>query len=344
MQERSEQKKLIIDIYSNNVSNKSYRQIADLINDKFGSDYWDSERVRDVIRKNRKRSNRKEVEQYMEQYDSCKPQQIVKHGCRGVLNLADLHIPFNLDCIFDIVRKHKNEIDIIVLSGDILDCFEISKFISLYSCPIEGELIKALELIKQIKKIVGEHVKIITIIGNHERRWAKYIASMHQKKLYKFLNPKVLEMLKTGFTLYENNKVQVYEGIEDLIVIDSWYVNIANELILCHPNNYSKADVRNAKMAIEYFITEGEQFSAVAVSHTHHQNQTFDYLGKRGFEVGCLCKQFDYSDGYTSKRKNINGYALFKFDENNKLNINQTQLIEVEVPKQEKKTLVNFSD
>jgi hypothetical protein len=322
MAERNEQKQFIIETKKRIDNN---RNIANLTNEKFNTDYWDSERVRDVIRK----KNKKETRQYVNDLIKNEIESSTISCGKGVLDLADLHIPFQIDGILDIIKKHKHEINAIVFSGDLLDCFEISKFISIESHPIENELINAIDFLHQVRELVGDDIKIILIYGNHCYRWKRYIASMQQKKLYKFLNPNVLEMLKTGFTLYENGETQAYEGIKDLTVLNSWYVNIENELIICHPNNYSKADVRNAKMAIEYFITEGEEFSAVAVSHTHHMNQTFDYLGRRGFEVGCLCKPFDYSNGYTSKRKNINGYALFFFDKNNKIDINKTKLIEI---------------
>jgi hypothetical protein len=322
MTERKIEKEFIID----HINGRTYREVAALTNLTFNTNYCDSERVRDIVRKH----NRKEINKKINQLIVDKKYEPISNLRNGVLDLADLHIPFQLDNVIDIVKKHKDVVSAIVLSGDILDCFEISKFVSLYEFPIEEELIAALNFVKEIKTIVGNEVKIILIYGNHEKRWHKYIARMQQRKLYKFLNPKVLSMLKDGFTIYENDTSTHYEGIPDLIVLDSWFVNIQNELIICHPNNYLRPDISNAKKAIEHFITEGEQFRAVVVSHTHHQNETADYLGKCGIELGCLCKPFDYADGYTSRRKTINGYGLFMFDRNGRFDRNASQVYSIE--------------
>lgn len=331
----TEQKELIIELYN---GTQDYREITQIVNKKFDTDRWDSERVRDVIRKDKKKKNKLETLKVLEKIDKIKEKNIpIKIERNGLLDLADLHIPFQIDGILDIVEKHKDEISTIVLSGDILDCFEISRFKSIYNYPIEKELIEAIKFINQIKKIVGSQVKIVLIFGNHEQRLKSYIARMQQRELCKFLNPRILFMLQRGFVLYENGAETFYEGIEDLIVIDDWFVNFNEQIIICHPNSYSKTDVQNAKMAINYFITHGHKFSAVAVSHTHHQNETFDYMGKYGAEVGCLCKQFDYTSGYTSVRKNINGYGLFKFDSNGKFDVNGSKLYQIDQNSDKKK-------
>lgn len=321
---RKQQKDYIISFLG---SNLTYREIAKKVNDKFSTQYWDSERVRDVIRKYRRKQDRIEANKLLEKLEDNNPSLEIRRAKRNkILILSDLHIPFHREELFDIVEKHKNEIRAIVFAGDVLDCFEISKYPSINNYPIENELIDAIDIFKRIRNIVGFTVELILIYGNHDNRWKKYIANMHQKKLYKFINPNILEMLKSGFTLYENGEEQRYDGIPDLKIINSWYVNINNELICCHPNNFSKIDIKNAKMAIEHFISRGEQFSAVCVAHSHHQAETTRYLGKYGIETGCMCKPFDYSKGYTSARPQDNGYVLIAFDENGKVNKNESKV------------------
>ena len=124
MPDRSEQKKLIIDIYSNNISNKSYREIADLINDKFDSDYWDSERVRDVIRKDKKHQYRKNVEtiplpekEYPQAFSLQK---------KKIMVTGDWHFPYHREDLLEVITKHKNEIDAFVVGGDAINKIHLS--------------------------------------------------------------------------------------------------------------------------------------------------------------------------------------------------------------------------
>jgi predicted phosphodiesterase len=303
-----------------------YRQIANMTNEKFNTEYWDSERVRDVIRKHRKKINRQNADNLLTELENKSPKYRLNSKRNKILNLSDLHIPFQRADVLDIVRKHKNEIKAIICAGDVLDMFEISVYPSLKQYPVEQELINAIDIFREIREIVGDEVEIILFYGNHDNRWRKYIANMHQKKLYKFINPNVLEMIKSGFTLYEDGVETHYEGVKDIKVINSWYVNINNELICCHPNNFSRVEVKNAKTAIEHFISAGEQFSTVIVAHNHHQGEIPNYLGKYGIESGCMCLPFDYADGNTSTKPQDYGYVLVAFDENGKTDKNETRL------------------
>jgi predicted phosphodiesterase len=317
-------KQRIVDLWQLGYNN---REVANIINTEAKTDYWDSERIRDRIRKHIKKQNRIQADKVINNIVNDNSNYTIKTIKRNkILILSDLHIPFYREELFDIVEKYKDEVKAIVFPGDILDCFEISKFSSINNYPIENELIDAITVFKKIRKLVGIDVDLILLYGNHDARWRKYIANMHQKKLYKFINPNILDMLKSGFTLYENGKETKYEGVADLKVINSWYVNINNELICCHPNNFSRVEIKNAKMAIEHFISRGEIFSTLAVAHNHHQAETPRFLGKYAIETGCMCQQFEYSDGYTSTRPQDNGYVLISFDKDGKVNKNDSKV------------------
>ena len=307
---------------------KSYREIANDTNYVFQTNYWDAERVRDKFRKIKKKENKIIANQIVNKLSECKNSNynVFKVKRNKVLVLSDLHIPFHRNDLFEIVEKHKNEIKAIICPGDVLDMFEISKYPSVDQFPVEQELISAIDVFTKIRNIVGNEVDIILCYGNHDARWRKYIANMHQKKLYKFINPNVLEMLKSGFTLYENGEERHYEGIKDLTIVNSWYVNINHELICCHPNNFSTTEIKNAKNAIEHFISCGEKFNVVAVAHNHHQGEVPKYLGKYAIETGCMCQEFDYSNGNTKARPQDYGYALFSFDENGKISKNESRV------------------
>jgi hypothetical protein len=335
---KDESEKLLWKLYSDNIEfdlGLSYREIGQKVDEKFDIEWYqyDSERVRNVKRKFEKvhiDNKSKEIIKNLENFEA-KSNDVIKLSIKNkILIVNDVHFPFNRDDVLDVIEKHKDEIRVLILGGDILDCWEISSFSNIGDYPIEKELVYALDMLHKIKSLLPDYVKIILINGNHEQRWKTFIAKQHVKGFYKFIDPNVLQMLKKGFTLYENGEEKVYKGVNDLLIINNWYVNINNELIVCHPRNFSRTEVRNAKMAIEYFISIGEEFSTLIVAHNHHQSEVSNYLGKYGVESGCMCLPFDYSEARTSSRPQDYGYFLAVFDSEGNIDRNLSRLYKLE--------------
>lgn len=230
---------------------------------------------------------------------------------KGILILNDIHVPFNRNDIFDIVKKHTKEIQAIIFGGDLIDCKSISSFPSLDDITIEDEIKQAIEFMTKIREIVGDKVKIIVLEGNHEARWRTYISKMHDKKLYKFIDPHVLQMLKDGMVIYQNDKKEVCEGVKDIEIIDDWWINYKG-IIVCHPYNFYKQPCKNSNTAVEYFIKKGEKFKVLVCAHNHHQSMCHHY-GKWSIESGCLCQEFDYTKAKTTSITQDYGYVLIKF-------------------------------
>lgn len=242
---------------------------------------------------------------------------------KGVLILNDIHVPFNRKDVLSIVERHAKEIQAIIIGGDLIDCKSISVFPSLDDITIETEIASAIEFVTSIKKLVSPKVKIIIIEGNHEARWRKYIETMHDKKLYKFINPNILEMLKSGMVLYSHGEEKVYKGIEDLIIVNDWWINYQG-IIVCHPKNFYKPPGKNSNTAIEYFIKNGQDFHTLVCAHNHHQSMCH-HFGKWSIESGCLCQEFDYAKGKTTVENHDYGYVLIKF-KGQKINKNKSRI------------------
>lgn len=307
------------------------KQIGQKTDEKFNITWYqyDSERVRNVVRKFRKIDINEKADEILEAYKPLESTDITINK-KKILVLNDIHIPFIRDDVFDIIKKHKDEIKAIVFGGDILDCEEISSFPAIEKYPIEQELIDGITFFKHVRSIVGKDVKIILVDGNHEARWKRFIAQQHAQQMYKFINPNVLEMLRDGLTLYENGERKVYEGVPDLIVMNSWYVNINKEIIVCHPFNFSKIEIKNAKNAIEYFISRHEEFSTMIVAHNHHQAECSNYLGRYGIETGCMCQPFEYAEGRTSGKPQDYGYFIVGLDDNGHVDKNECKLYKLD--------------
>ena len=109
-----------------------------------------------------------------------KVEKLEQDGIEKVLVLSDLHAPYHRDDVVDIVAKHKDEINMIILNGDIIDCKPISKFVELGRGSLIDEMAATHELLKQIDDITPNIRKVVTL-GNHENRMSKYMASKSSK-------------------------------------------------------------------------------------------------------------------------------------------------------------------
>lgn len=245
-------------------------------------------------------------------------------GISKKLILSDLHIPFVREDILDIVEKHKDEIDEIVINGDIIDCGEISSFPDVGKYHMDDEMAMTHDLLTKIDNITPNIPKTLNF-GNHEMRWRRYLANTGTV-LNSFHSTNILHEICGGFTLHDHlrNIETHYKPLENFTVIDDWWFKL-NDVIICHPISFSKVKGRTATMSVDYFIQQGQDFNAVIVGHTH-QRQQITYYDKVAIEQGCLCLPMSYStSGKLTYSPQGNGYFLATFV-NDKLDINQSRL------------------
>lgn len=229
-----------------------------------------------------------------------------------VLVLSDLHIPFHKDKeIIDIVKEHSN-VNLIILAGDILDCFSVSSFPKEMHIPLYEELKIASSVLKKIDRLTPNTKKIV-FRGNHEFRFKRYLAKF-QSEFSPLVSDDILEILKNGFTYrdYKNRKRVVEPLSDNFKIIDSWYY-IYRDLILAHPTNFSKIPMRTCVSTYDYFKNQGIDFNALAIGHTHKAGSLI-HGGTLLCELGCLCEQMDYANnGNVNYTPQTNGYGMFVF-------------------------------
>lgn len=251
-------------------------------------------------------------------------EKLQQDGISKKLILSDLHIPYHMDEIYMIVGKHADEIDEIIFNGDIVDCEEISSFLSAGAHSLMFEMTKAHAVLRAIDRMTPG-VKKTLVLGNHEKRWERYLAK--QNTSFNFLHStNILREIVEGFTDhdYESGTETVYTPLENYRVINDWYVKV-NDIICCHPLTYSKIKGRVATMAVDFFIQAGEEFNAIIVGHTHKQAYVKQY-DKISIEQGCLCQPMKYSqEGKLNFTPQDNGYVLATFI-NGQFDINKSRI------------------
>lgn len=251
------------------------------------------------------------------------------------LVMNDLHIPYHREDLFDIIRQHKN-VDYIILGGDIIDCESCSSFDVLERPSVEQELAMAHNVISKINKIIDpEKTQIICCRGNHEERYTRDIIRMQQKELQKMLNPNLLEMIQDGFTYYDKGKKVKYPAINNFKYIDNWYVKLFDNLIVCHPKNFSNIGGKVSEQVSEYFLNQGilEKGDIAIFGHTHKFSMLKNNRRQGIFVVenGCMCKDMAYASngklGYTPQNT---CYTYLEFEEGKKININDVKVVHLE--------------
>lgn len=246
--------------------------------------------------------------------------------------MGDLHIPYEREDVLTEIRKH-NDVDYIVLTGDIIDCESCSSFESLERLSVEQELVYAHDFISKVNKIIDpSKTKIICIKGNHEERYTRDIMKMQQKELQKMLNPNLLEMIQDGFAYYEKGKKIKYEPIENFVYIDSWKAKLFNNLIVCHPKNFSNIGGKISEQIAEYLLNQEEldKGDMVIFGHTHKFSILKNNRRQGVFviENGCMCKEMEYaSTGKLGYTKQNYCYTYLEFKDGEKIDVNNVKVI-----------------
>jgi predicted phosphodiesterase len=300
------------------------RTVARMTNEKFNTDYWDNERVRDVMRKHYKRENKKQFDKII--IPQIEKPQNIKLNNKKIMVTADWHFPYHREDLIENIKKHKEEIVAFVVAGDAFNNDSLSRFPEIGKKTFEEELIDFYYFLVEIRNILPINVKIIMNLGNHECRLYKSIANMQEKGLQQFINPHVISMMVKGFSIYKQNEEIYYPPIQNLIYVPHWFININHELIIAHPEENSKVNVKTAVEAVKYFLEREEKFDAVVIAHTHKYGSTIKNQ-KWAIQIGASCKPQRYSDKgkfcYTPQDYN---YIIFQFDENGKIDRNASKI------------------
>ena len=248
---------------------------------------------------------------------------------KSVMIINDLHLPFERDDTLEIINKHANEITTLVIAGDLMDCQSISFFPKVRTLTLEEELVYTYDFLKEVRRILNNEQEIIIINGNHEERLYKMICNMHEKDMQKFINPNLIDMIVDGFTIYDDGKKRKFQGLDGLIYIPHWFVNIDKKLIVCHPKGFSAVDGKMCENVTAHFLNRNEVFDAVVFGHTHKYTQmtVSRRSGIYAVENGCMCKPQSYSDsGKLGFSPQSYCYTILKYNNDEPIDYNNIRV------------------
>ena len=259
--------------------------------------------------------------------------ELIERGVKTrVLCISDLHFPFAkpIETFCDYVGR----VDILILNGDLLDCYAISKFSKLYrDSPIE-EMIGARQYLINLIEYIRPK-KVVATYGNHCIRLCNYLASHLDTDIQELMPETALDYLFVdGFTHYDRKlKTKTYyepicDVFEDIKIeyTGNWYCQIF-DTIFCHPKAFASNPMKTAEKAMYFFRNEGKQFKSLVMAHTHRTG-SYTIGNTTIYEQGAACEtdKMNYSDGMLINSQK-QGFIYLCYDKDGNCMPEKTKLV-----------------
>jgi predicted phosphodiesterase len=221
-------------------------------------------------------------------------------GHKKALIISDVHLPYHdIDAIttcFDYAKEQQP--DLVVLNGDIIDCFLLSKFVK---DPKARKFKDELDQLKQFVAMVKEtfNCRIIYKMGNHEMRYQHFL----------WEKAKELE----GIEEFELNSI-IQKRAPDVEIVSDKTIIMLNDLPLLHGHEFGKSIFSPVNVARGLHLRA--KVSAIqGHSHKTSEHTETDLLGiiKTTWSCGCLCGlKPDYAPYNTWNH----GFSIIDLDDN----------------------------
>jgi predicted phosphodiesterase len=225
-----------------------------------------------------------------------------KLKAKRVLLLSDIHIPYHsieaLTCVFDFAKKEKP--DAILLNGDTLDFFGLSKFCKdPRKRKFHEELQTFKELIDIIQKIFPA-AKLYFKTGNHEERYFHFLWQKAKELVGvdEFELSSIIEARAKGITIIQDKKIIQAGGLN-----------------IIHGHEFASGFFSHVNVARGLFL-RGKTSAIQGHNHQTSEHTESDMNGKitTTWSTGCLC---ELHPEYMPINKWNLGFAMIDMDGNN---------------------------
>lgn len=225
-----------------------------------------------------------------------------------VVTISDLHIPFVNDAVVkDMMAKH-SDADVLVLNGDLLEQYSVSKWPKSKGIVLQHEYQVA---VKYVQMFAKNFKRVVLTRGNHDERVAKYFASNIDPGVCFLTHPDPLERIAKGFDFTssgEFTQIHKFDNVSYFGGLCGWWAKVGRT-IFAHPSGGSGVPMRTGINVANYFL-EKEDFDAIVIGHTHKMGSVI-YKGKLIIEQGCACIPMDYeADSKMQYGQQSFGYAV----------------------------------
>jgi predicted phosphodiesterase len=244
---------------------------------------------------------------------------------KKILSLSDLHIPFeNSNIIKHAISRH-SDADILVLNGDILELYSVSKWQKKKEIMLRTEYMMAIEWLKMFSEIFP---KVVLVSGNHEDRLKSYFSSRVEPCVSFLVDSDILTKLSRGYDFKQGTIELVPTHNFKNIYYNrhlEWYTRIGNAIFV-HPREYSSVIHKTASNFAKHFNEKEKDWQCLVVAHTH-KIATSIQNGRLILEQGCCCLPMDYeSSGKSKMTSQAFGYAVVYMDDEGNVDYNKSNV------------------
>lgn len=240
----------------------------------------------------------------------------LSQDCKKILWLSDIHIPYHsIEALTAAIQKGLDEgVDTIFLGGDILDCYQGSRF---EKDPRKRHLGDELEMGRQFLdrlRATFPKARIYYKEGNHDERYENYLKS-HAAELLDMNEFRLDVILRLGEKRIEfiNEKRVCYAG----------------KLRMVHGHEFGRSIFSPVNPARGYYM-KAKQSLIAGHNHQSSQHHESDIDGNivRVVTTGCLC---ELHPEYARINKWNHGFAIIEMREAGNYIINNYSIIDGEV-------------
>ena len=216
-------------------------------------------------------------------------------GKNRILVFSDLHIPYHNKAAIKIAIEEakRQEVNVIVLLGDVLDCYQLSRW---DRDPKKPNIAKEIEICQRFLAYLRQEFPKAQIIwkeGNHEERWKAYfyqnapeIAVLPGTSLYDYVN-------------CETFKIDIIDERRPIDVSGMW---------LYHGQELGKGSGGGVNQARGQWM---KTFTSTIAGHGHRSSTNVETTAKGkvyiSYSIGCLC---DLNPNYASVNKWNHGFGI----------------------------------
>ena len=236
-----------------------------------------------------------------------------------ILVLSDPHIPFhNIALIKKVVNEHKDA-DTLIIPGDFLDCYSVSRFSKKFDIPLKEELTQATSVLDWLAE---KFPQIIILEGNHTDRVRKHFDSRISHDLMFLVQYDVLDLISRKYKNVEVVKDKYTFPNDNGEVEIGHFKVIGKDCLIGHFERSSIIPIRAAQYSYQWIANWGEHFGIknIRLFLTGHTHRLSKYPLNNGIpvigETGTVCKIQDYAiDGGAKYSAHLNGYWIIYQDD-----------------------------
>lgn len=221
-------------------------------------------------------------------------------GYKKVGIMSDIHLPYHniesLTVAIDYLKKEK--VDALLLNGDTIDCYALSRF---SKDPKKRDFKYELDTLKAFMEVINKELKakVFFKIGNHEHRYERFL----QEKAHELKGVEEFE--------FENIIKARANGID--IISSNRYMKL-NSLNGIHGHEYFGGATPPVNIARGLY-NKGKVSAFQGHNHATSEHSERDMNGKitTTFSIGCLC---ELAPSYMPLNKWNHGVAMVELDTN----------------------------